>query len=212
MVRRSTRSSFMGGAHVFPGGGVDAGDGGAVARSAVAWFGADDELAWRAAALREVAEETGLFITDRSFASTTEGEALFGEMVADGVRFAADRLEYLSNWVTPRGSPRRFDTRFFVAEVEDGTEGGADEREVFDPEWITAEVALERAATNQWYIEFPTLRHLELIARFDAPAGMMEYARSLDEVPRIEPRMWMSEGGDWTIVMPGEAGYESLPA
>lgn len=183
-----------------------------MAQSAVTWSGADDELAWRAAALREVAEETGLFITDKSFDSTTEGEALFGEMAAGGVRFDADRLEYLSNWVTPRGVPRRFDTRFFVAEVADGTEGGADEREVFDPEWITAGAALERAASNQWYVEFPTVRHLELIARFDEPAEVMEYARGLEEVPRIKPRMKQGEDGDWTIVMPGEVGYESLPS
>jgi len=50
LVRRSTEASFMPGVWVFPGGGVDAGDG----------DGDGDEAAHRAAAVRELHEEAGI--------------------------------------------------------------------------------------------------------------------------------------------------------
>src|ERR1044072_6432161 len=51
LVQRSPSSRFMGGAWVFPGGSVDAGDG-------------DGDAALRAAGVREVAEEAGIAIAD----------------------------------------------------------------------------------------------------------------------------------------------------
>src|SRR3954447_21624584 len=51
LVKRNPAARFMGGAWVFPGGAVDAGDG-------------DDDAAHRAAAVREVAEEAGLRLPD----------------------------------------------------------------------------------------------------------------------------------------------------
>jgi 8-oxo-dGTP pyrophosphatase MutT (NUDIX family) len=51
LVKRNPAARFMGGAWVFPGGAVDAGDG-------------DDDTAHRAAAVREVEEEAGLRLPD----------------------------------------------------------------------------------------------------------------------------------------------------
>ena len=52
LLRRNPAARFMGGAWVFPGGAVDAGD------------GAEGDAAHRAAAVREVAEEAGLALPD----------------------------------------------------------------------------------------------------------------------------------------------------
>ena len=62
MVRRAREASFMGGARVFPGGAVDAADSGPLAASVVRWSGDNEERPWRAAAMRELAEEVGIFI------------------------------------------------------------------------------------------------------------------------------------------------------
>src|SRR6059058_4994761 len=51
LVRRNPAARFMGGAWVFPGGAVDAGEG-------------DDDAAHRAAGIREVAEEAGIELDD----------------------------------------------------------------------------------------------------------------------------------------------------
>src|ERR1700761_3204582 len=76
MVRRNLRSEFVGGAYVFPGGGLDPADGGAeaasscrgrddVAASAVLGI-ASGGLAYWGAALRESFEESGLLLAYRS--------------------------------------------------------------------------------------------------------------------------------------------------
>ena len=49
-----------------------------------------------------------------------------------GSRSAPDALVPLSRWVTPPGSPRRYDTRFFVAWLPDGAGSSPDPHEVAD--------------------------------------------------------------------------------
>ena len=64
MVRRVRSAAFMGDAHVFPGGAIDECDRGPLAARAVRWGGDAEELPWRAAALRELAEEAGVLLAD----------------------------------------------------------------------------------------------------------------------------------------------------
>ncbi|MCF4166624.1 NUDIX hydrolase [Zavarzinia compransoris] len=85
MGRRPPRSRFAPDAWVFPGGRVDAGDG----RHA---------CCFRAAAVRETFEETGLTVP-------------------------ADRLSPLGRAITPSNSPIRFDARFFIAHAGDALRG-----------------------------------------------------------------------------------------
>lgn len=101
---RAATMDFAAGAVVFPGGRVDAvdreakGDAAAHQEAAAAWAGTsvadgDDLAALRAAAVRELEEETG-------------------------VRVDPDRLLPWDNWVTPAASPKRFDAFFFVLPVQ----------------------------------------------------------------------------------------------
>src|SRR5206468_3458944 len=49
------------------------------------------------------------------------GERTLGEFCErEELRLAVNRLVYLSHWLTPLGRAKRFDTRFFVAEVPAG--------------------------------------------------------------------------------------------
>ena len=48
-----------------------------------------------------------------------------------GFRLDASGLAYLSNWVTPPGPPRRFDTRFFVVAVPADAAASPDPRRLF---------------------------------------------------------------------------------
>jgi 8-oxo-dGTP pyrophosphatase MutT (NUDIX family) len=205
MVRRHRDAAFMGDARVFPGGSVDDADRGALARRAVRWTGDPTEHAWRAAGLRELAEEAGIAITDPPGIVAGQRDVYTAVLDAGG-RLDADRLAYLSNWVTPELLPIRFDTRFYVAVLPEGTAASADRREVFDPTWVTPHEALQLADSGRWVVEFPTRRHLELLAGFDQPDAAMAYARAHDEVPRVEPRVETAEDGSIRVVVPGETG------
>ena len=97
---------------VFPGGALDDSD----AEADI--HGGDDGLtAWRAAALRELVEETGIWLTiDGADVTDTrpDGAEVFDAAPA---LLDADALQYFANWITPAPLPIRFDTKFFVAEV-----------------------------------------------------------------------------------------------
>lgn len=205
MVQRHRNAAFMGDARVFPGGSIDEADRSPVARRAVRWSGDPAEHAWRAAALRELAEEAGIAITEPP-GIVPERRDVYRAVLDAGGRLDADRLAYLSNWVTPEPLPIRFDTRFYVAVLAEGTVASADRREVFDPAWVTPSGALQLADSGRWVVEFPTRRHLELLAGFDQPDAAMAYALTRDEVPRVEPRIETAEDGSIRVVVPGETG------
>lgn len=208
MVRRNRDSAFMGGAHVFPGGALDPADSGDAARQVVAWHGAPEEHQWRAAALRELAEEAGVLLCEppRHY-DGQQGADLYRFLLETGSMLDAGRLEYLSNWVTPVGPPRRFDTRFFVTTVSAGTVATSDRREVFDAEWVDPVAALEAAAAGRWQIEFPTKVHLEVLAGFDSADEVVAHARGA-KPERVEPRLVFADDGERRVVLPGEAGFE----
>jgi len=207
-VRRGHRAAFMRNARVFPGGALDEADRGELAGAAVSWSGDPEELPWRAAALRELAEEAGVFLATSPSAVAATGEDLYREMIRRGTRFEADRLVYLSNWVTPRGPVRRYDTRFYVAAVEESAAATADDYEVLDAVWAAPQEVLDRAAHGTWEVEFPTRRHLELLCRFDDSQDVLDYAETQDQVVRVEPRILVADDGSWSVVLKGEPGYE----
>jgi hypothetical protein len=133
---------------------------------------------------------------------------MYDELARDGIALDADRLAYLSNWVTPNGVPRRYDTRFYVTEVPEGTAAAPDRTEVIDAAWTTPEAALSRNQEGEWQVEFPTLRHLELLAGFDDIAAVLKWVQAAGEITPTEPRLAVAGDGSWRVLLPGEAGYE----
>jgi 8-oxo-dGTP pyrophosphatase MutT (NUDIX family) len=208
MVRRGGGAPFMGNARVFPGGTVGDGDRGRSAAAAVRWSGPPDELPWRAAALRELAEEAGVLLTDPPGAEPESDPDLFAAVLRAGAVLDADRLVYLSNWVTPKGPPRRYDTRFYLAMADDGAGALADDHEVFDARWVSPAEALALGDSGEWEVELPTRRHLELLADFHSAQAVLDYAVEQGSVARIEPRVLVAHDGSWKVVLPGDPGYE----
>lgn len=210
MVRRAPASAFVGGAYVFPGGAVDDDDHSDLARQAVAGVEDPEMFPWAAAALREAAEEAGVLVmsTPDPALLGLHGSDLYEALVATGAALDGARLAYLSNWITPAGEPRRFDTRFFLAEVTAGTEAQADEHEVTEATWTTPAKALEQARQREWFMLPPTVLTLRTLARFETPGDAVLFARSQDHVPRIEPKLVVGEGGSIQILMPGQSGYD----
>ncbi len=238
MVRRNLRSDFVGGAYVFPGGAVDPLDGGAEAEvfcagrsdaEASTLLGvASGGLAYWVAVVRETFEEAGLLLADRE-----GGPDLLAGDSAEEARFAAARvavnagtlrfldlcreehlqlgvgdIHYFAHWITPRGAPRRYDTRFFVAAAPPGQIAAHDAGETIADVWISPHDALERHRAGEIEIIFPTIRNLQAIGRFATSVELLAAAaRASSAVPTIEPRV-VPDGNGMRIVLPGDPAYE----
>jgi 8-oxo-dGTP pyrophosphatase MutT (NUDIX family) len=146
LLRRRPTMAFGPGMHVFPGGSVDPRDGDGGARwtgpPPAAWaeaFGCAPGLAGAlvCAAVRETFEESGVLLAaheDGTPVTDTTGEDWERDRLAliDGdlplsdflarrsLVLRADLLRPWAHWITPEWSPRRFDTRFFLAALPAG--------------------------------------------------------------------------------------------
>jgi 8-oxo-dGTP pyrophosphatase MutT (NUDIX family) len=169
LVKRNPAARFMGGAWVFPGGAVDAGEG-------------EGDAAHRAAAVRELAEEAGIEI---------EGP---------------DALVKYSRWITPAEVRIRFDTHFFLATAPPAARPRPDGRETVDARWFAPGAALEAHGSGRILLVFPTIKHLEQLARFPSAEALLAHARDSGVVP-VQPRVVVS-GETARVLLPGEPGYE----
>ncbi|GAB5468248.1 MAG: NUDIX domain-containing protein [Rhodospirillales bacterium] len=127
MGRRRRSARFLPGIPVFPGGGLERGDhraSGYAEALAPAPRGLDG--ATRRAlpgllrcALRETWEETGVLLgrPARAQPAHPEDQPLWQAYRAQGLEPALERPRLLARAITPRRSPIRFHTRFFLAEV-----------------------------------------------------------------------------------------------
>jgi 8-oxo-dGTP pyrophosphatase MutT (NUDIX family) len=242
MVRRNLQSDFVGGAFVFPGGSVDPLDGGVEAEAACAGrsdaeastlLGIDSGgLAYWVAALRETFEEAGLLLAERPggpplLAGEPEEEARFvaeRAAVNAGTRRFLDLcrdealllrvgdVHYFAHWIAPRGAPRRFDTRFFVAAAPPGQMAAHDSGETIADTWISPRQALEGHRNGVFELIFPTIRNLQAIGRFPSAGALLEAAESASRsVPPIEPRV-VADGNGVRILLPGDEDYDDVRA
>jgi 8-oxo-dGTP pyrophosphatase MutT (NUDIX family) len=211
MVRRSSSSVFVGGAYVFPGGAIDEVDTSDTARTL---FGDGASAPWLSAAVRETAEEAGLVVPTGGghIPRGLRGAELLEALAADGYLFDESRLAYFSNWVTPKGQPRRFDTRFFVTDAPKGTHAFPDAVEVTEAIWVTPHEALENRTNRHWMLVPPTIATLELLTGFDTSDEVLAYARRQTSITRIEPRIGRGDDGSPSLLMPGDPGYEEADA
>lgn len=215
MVQRGETARFMGGAWVFPGGTVDADDGGPGARR-VCTGEVDAEMRpWMAAAVRELVEETQIWLADPPVIledpeSFVKDAAVYTYAAEMGRRFDLGLLGYFANWITPSMVPMRFDTRFFAAKVDSATVPFPDPSELDRAEWVRPEAALAKAAEREWVVPFPTQRTLETFAGFASATEVMAYVHALGEVPPIQPRMRIRDDGGLEVVLPGEPGFDEL--
>ena len=205
LLKRTGRASFAGGMFVFPGGRVDGDDhlhrydpvrmGPSQSQSAqVRALGSEWRGYW-IAGIRESFEEAGLLLAYRgrklvSFAGAEERErfmayrrplhageiTLFDICQRENLQLAVDRIHFHNRFVTPRGRPRRFDTRFFIAEAPAGQSGRHDENETVDSVWIAPREALARNAAGEFGLMEVTRLQLERLAKFDSAQSALSRA------------------------------------
>ena len=208
MVRRS-RSAVFGGMFVFPGGVVDPVDSSRLAKEALGgeW---PEETGWRAAALRETAEEVGVYLTDRSIIHPPRplgGEEIYRWVLGQEAHFDAGRLRYLSNWVTPHQAPQRFDARFYLARVEGDETLALAENELTELVWVRPSEALQRFRMRDWDMILPTEKTLERLLGFATSREAWESVDENHEVTPVLPKMVIRPGG-FDALLPNDPGYE----
>ncbi len=237
MLQRNLNSDFVGGAYVFPGGGVDPEDGEADVASICDGL-RDDEasralglprngLAFWVAAVRETFEEAGLMMATRGdgsaldFADRDLAERFLQHRAAvdhrerrlvevcraEGLRLSLGDMHYVGHWVTPPGAPRRYDTRFFLAAAPVGQRAVQDDREVISAQWIEPMAALDANARGEYAMLPPTIAHLRMLSHFDDVPSALSGAAALGEIPAMVPRVY-SDADGIRIVMPGDPVYD----
>lgn len=203
MVRRPLTARFMPGVWVFPGGAVDPED----AAAPVSFGGNHAGSEWKVAALRELIEETGLWLTTSGTESEPLVDSAFSVVESSNFTLDQSRLIYFSNWITPAVFPIRFDTRFFLAEVDGEAEAEVDGNELIDLGWVTPAEALRRERVDEWAIAFPTRRTLELLASEPSVTALVAQLGNIGEVPPVEPRLYVGKD-EAQILMPDDEGFE----
>ena len=235
MMQRNHQSVFMPGMYVFPGGGVDKSDSSAdyaalcvdmddAAASRILGIERGG-LAYWIAAIRESFEEAGILLAcddngevvmlddaerTRRFhdyrAKVEHGEHPFSEMLKEeGLKLPLPRMTYFSQWITPAGAPRRYDTRFFVAVAPESQVPLHDNRETIDHVWIRPAVALDGSKNGTFQLRTQTMHTLGLFAEHDSTASLIKAMGARGSIPVIEPRI----AKDGRRLMPGEPGYEA---
>jgi 8-oxo-dGTP pyrophosphatase MutT (NUDIX family) len=236
MLRRNLQSTWVGGAHLFPGGAVDPEDRSAEAAarcparddaSASALLGMPaGGLGFWVAAIRESFEEAGVLLArprgDGALDLTTlhdardavnRGRRTFLDVLAEqDLVMDVDRLHLFSHWITPDGLPRRYDTWFFVAEAPDGHAYVHDDGETVASVWIRPADALAAADVGHIDLIFPTRRNLEALTRFERSGDLLAHARAVSETPAATAARVVRDSSGARIVLPGDPGAATADA
>jgi 8-oxo-dGTP pyrophosphatase MutT (NUDIX family) len=226
LLRRTVDMAFAAGFCVFPGGGVDPRDFdheiGWVGPSAKQWaelIGGSEEHA-RAlvcAAVRETFEESGVLLAGPT-ADTVVGDTTGEDWESDrrrledrelaftefldrrGMKLRTDLLQFWGSWVTPVFEPKRYDTRFFVAELPAGQVTRDVSTESDHVVWMAVRDALDAVDEGRLTMLPPTYATCLELYEFTSAASALASAAGRDRSP-ILPEMQMDE----------DDGYLDLP-
>ena len=172
-------------------------------------------------AIRETFEETGVL-----FALKSSGHSIdFGNAIIKS-RFAAYRqllnlgnitlpeiarqeelilmpalLIPYSHWITPEIVPKRFSTRFFLAELPQGQSATTDSDELTSSLWVTPHDALQMHTAGKITLMPPTLKTIEEMAKFIRLDELFTAARNRSIYPIMPQPM---EGG---LMLPHDPEY-----
>lgn len=230
LVRRRAGDAF-GDSYAFPGGVVDHDESNAYVvcegrseEEASEILEVDDGLDYYSAAIRELFEETGILLArdaDGNWIDTgtlapdlrskvDDGSLPWPDFLRQqGLCMAGDALHYFAFWETPFVRSKRWQTRFFIAELPPGQEASHDGREVTDSRWLTPADALALGRRGELPMPFPTMRNLRDMSAFTSVDELLDWARGRPEegVMKIRPIV-IERDGHIQILAPGDPGYE----
>ena len=183
-------------------------------------------LAFYSAAARELFEETGVLLAKDSsgdWAFSQESESYFNKLRSQldaghlswsnllrdcNISIACDVLHYISFWETPIQFPRRWATRFFLAELPPSGSAQHDGRELLNSRWMTAAAVLSAGRKGEMNLPFPTRANLNAIAAFNSTKDLLGWAhvQAATRIDRIRPVV-SEEHGEKRTTLPVEPDY-----
>jgi 8-oxo-dGTP pyrophosphatase MutT (NUDIX family) len=224
LQRRHTSLAFAGGMHAFPGGRVDAADGGALP----AWQGLDP-IGWGArfgvdartaathvvAVVRELFEETGVLLAvpsrdgstwpaEADRAAVAAGRLSLAELTdRHGLALDCRDLRGWSVWVTPRFETRRFEAWFFVARLPAGQHPRVASMESHDGCWVVPAQAALDAEHRRLAMLPPTWWTLRELAAYATVADVLAHPPTMAR----HTVGWVEHGSGARMVLPGDHDY-----
>jgi len=231
MVRRHEGTAFMGGAHVFPGGRVDAADRDAddtwcdglehAARQLESLPSAD-ALAYHVAAARELFEEAGVLLARHpggdyvSLAGAEDHERLKQDrervhegqrtlrsvIEREGLRLALDAIVLFAHWVTPPVDTRQFDTRFFMTRIPPHQTPAHDDTETTHSLWARPGDAIAQAERDEIILPPPTWSTLRELEPFESVKEALAWARRRTVIRRMPKAI--EQDGHRMLLLPGD--------
>jgi 8-oxo-dGTP pyrophosphatase MutT (NUDIX family) len=231
MVRRHEDTAFMGGAHVFPGGRVDAADGDAdenwcdgIAHATTQLDGLEqpEAVAYHVAAARELFEEAGVLLArhpDGDFVSLADAAdherlkqdrarvheaptTLRAVIERERLRLALDALVLFAHWVTPPVDTRQFDTRFFMTRVPPHQTPAHDDTETTHSLWARPADAIAQSVKGQIVLPPPTWSTLRELEPFESVKDALAWARRRTVVRRMPKAI--EQDGHRMLLLPGD--------
>ncbi len=226
LLRRHVDMAFAAGMCVFPGGGVDKRD----FDADIGWVGPTptqwaqrldtDEAFARAlvcAAVRETFEESGVLLagpTEDTVVEDTTGEDWEADrhrletrevsftdfLERRGVKLRTDLLRFWGSWVTPVFEPRRFNARFFLADLPAGQATRDVSTESDEVVWLPVRDAIRAVDQHEMLMLPPTYCTCLELFDFTDPAQALAEAEGRD-VSAVEPQ----------AVVDVEGAYLSIP-
>jgi 8-oxo-dGTP pyrophosphatase MutT (NUDIX family) len=235
MLERSSRADFAPGLFVFPGGGVDAEDEGVAAEKAAAGLTPEaagralsdspsprHALAHYVTAIRETFEEAGILLARSADGSSVEvpestlaegrrasapdGTGFLDWLARAGLRAAAEDLIYFAHWITPKAAPKRYDTRFFLAEAPAGARVHTDQAEIVAYRWAAPDEALAAHAAGRMPMIEPTFHNIRALQGFASPAQARD-ALAGRTVRAVRPQFVTLPDGQRKILLPWDPGF-----
>jgi 8-oxo-dGTP pyrophosphatase MutT (NUDIX family) len=224
MVQRPAQSSFLAGAHVFPGGRVEPDDHDEAWRTLPGRL-RRDHRPHAIAAVRELFEEAGLLLaydagTDRPVDLSARDQAALASSRADLIRGsrrfsracadegwwpAIDLLGPYSRWITPHVERRRFDTMFYVTRAPAGQVASVDGQEAVAGRWVRPHVAIGEQVDGRIVLAPPTLQTLMELS--DAAGADAVLAAAAARTPRTYAPRVLVEAGTRFVLLPGDELY-----
>jgi 8-oxo-dGTP pyrophosphatase MutT (NUDIX family) len=88
-----------------------------------------------------------------------------------------------SHWITPEIEPKRFSTRFFLAQLPQGQSATTDKDELTSSLWVTPHDALQMHSAGEITLMPPTLKTIEEMAKFISLDDLFVAARNRSIYP-----------------------------